>query len=26
MLGPGQDHTALARLPERLAGTELREG
>jgi 3-hydroxyisobutyrate dehydrogenase len=26
MLGPGQDHTALARLSERLAGTELKEG
>ena len=26
MLGPGQDHTALAKLPERLAGTELKEG
>jgi 3-hydroxyisobutyrate dehydrogenase len=24
MLGPGQDHTALAKLPERLAGTELK--
>lgn len=26
LLGPGQDHTALAQLPERLAGTELKEG
>ncbi len=26
LLGPGQDHTALAQLSERLAGTELKEG
>jgi 3-hydroxyisobutyrate dehydrogenase len=26
MLGPGQDHTAMAKLSERLAGTELKEG
>jgi 3-hydroxyisobutyrate dehydrogenase len=26
MLGPGQDHTALARLPETLAGVTLGEG